>query len=121
METLKIHFSVNGLKYTLLKRNEVVALYVIGGEHTEKILHWEVCKIYIRKDQYGIREALPTNEKFGRDYSRCFIDKQKALEYYDTLSAALNRGKWTAKVVTVYYLINIWLSVITGLNVNFKQ
>ena len=73
METLETLFSMNGLPYTLLKRNEVVALYGIGGEFTDKILHWEVCKIYIRKDQCGIREALPTNKKFGRDLSRCFI------------------------------------------------
>jgi hypothetical protein len=39
MKTLKTRFSMNGLPYTLLKRNEVVALYGIGGEHTDKILH----------------------------------------------------------------------------------
>ena len=31
MKTLKTQFRLNGLPYTLLKRNEVVALYGIGG------------------------------------------------------------------------------------------
>jgi hypothetical protein len=100
MKELKTSFRLNGLTFTLLKRNEVVALYGIGSTYTDEILHWKVSKIYIRKDQYGIREALPTNEKFGRDLSRCFMDEQIALEYYDTLTATLNRGKGVAKVVT---------------------
>jgi hypothetical protein len=67
---------MNSLPYTLLKRNEVVALYGIGGTYTDKILHWEVDKIYIRKDKYGEREAIATNEQFGRDRSRCFMDEK---------------------------------------------
>lgn len=100
MNTLKTQFRMNGLPYTLLKRNEVVALYGIGGSYTDEILHWEVSKIYIRKDKYGIRESLPTNEKFGRDLSRCFMDKEKAFLYFDTLTDLLNQGKGVAKVVT---------------------
>jgi len=64
---------MNDLPYTLLRRNEVVALYGIGGAYTDEILHWEVSKIYIRKDKYGAREALPSNEKFGRDLCRCVM------------------------------------------------
>jgi len=100
MNTLKTQFRMNGLPYTLLKRNEVVALYGLGGSYTDEILHWEVSKIYIRKDKYGIRESLPTNEKFGRDLSRCFMDKEKAFRYFDTLTDLLNQGKGDAKVVT---------------------
>jgi hypothetical protein len=100
MKTLKEKVKMNGLPYILLKRNDKVALYGIGGEYTDKILHWEVSKIYIRKDIYGIREALPTNEKFGRDLSRCFMNEEKALEYFDTLTVVLNQGKGVAKVVT---------------------
>ena len=100
MKTLKEQFRMNGLLYTLLQRNEVVALYGIGGTYSDEILHWEVSKIYIRKDKYGIRESLPTNEKFGRDLSRCFMDKEKALKYFDTLTTILNPGKGVAKVVT---------------------
>jgi len=91
---------MNGLPYTLLKRNEVLALYGIGGTYTDEILHWEVSKIYIRKDKYGIRESLPTNEKFGRDLSRCFGNKEVALRYFDELTSILNQGKGVPKVVT---------------------
>jgi hypothetical protein len=100
MKTLKTHFRMNGLPYTLLKRNEVVALYGIGGIYTDEMLHLEVSKIYIRKDKYGIRESLPTNEKFGRDLSRCFMNKELALRYFDELTYILNQGKGVAKVVT---------------------
>ena len=100
MNTLKTQFRMNGLPYTLLKRNDVVALYGIGGTYTDEILHREVSKIYIRKDKYGIRESLPTNEKFGRDLNRCYMDKEKAFRYFDTLTNVLNQGKGVAKVVT---------------------
>jgi hypothetical protein len=100
MKTLKTQFRMNGLPYTLLKRNEVVALYGIGGTYTDEIHHWEVSKIYIRRDKYGIREALPTNEKFGRDLSRCFMKEELALRYFDELTSILNKGKGVAKVVT---------------------
>jgi hypothetical protein len=82
-----------------LKLNEVVAMYGIGGTYTNEIHHWEVSKIYIRKDKYGIRESLPTNEKFGKDLSRCFMDKELALRYFDELNSILNRGKGVVKVV----------------------
>jgi len=100
MKTLKTEFRMNDLPYTLLKRNEVVALYGIGVTYTDDILHWEVSKIYIRNDKYGLRESLPTNEKFGRDLSRCFMNKEKALEYYDELTNTLSLGKGVAKVMT---------------------
>jgi len=100
MKTLKTQFRLNGLPYTLLKRNEVVALYGKGGTCTDEIHHWGVSKIYIRKDKYGIRESLPTNEKFGKDLSRCFMNKELALRYFDELTSILNKGKGVAKVVT---------------------
>lgn len=91
---------MNGLPYTLLKRNEVVALYGIGGTYTDKILHREVDKIYIRKDKYGVREAIATNEQFGRDCSRCFMDEKLALEYFDELTTMLKLYQGVQKVVT---------------------
>jgi hypothetical protein len=100
MKLLKESFKLNGLPYTQMKRNDVVALYGIGGAYTDKILHWEVSKVYIRKDKYGKRESLPTNEKFGRDLSRCYMDKETAYQYFDTLTDLLNQGKGVAKVVT---------------------
>ena len=92
MKTLKTQFRLNGLPYTLLKRNEVVALYGIGGTYTDKIIHYEVDIIYIRKDKYGEREAIPSNGQFGRDRSRCFANEKLALEWYDKLTAELYQG-----------------------------
>jgi hypothetical protein len=77
------------LPYTLLKRNEVVALYGIGGTYTNKILHYEVDIIYIRKDKYGAREHIAKNDDFGRDRSRCFAREDLALNYYDELTTEL--------------------------------
>ena len=89
MNTLKTSFRLNGLPYTLLKRNDVVALYGIGGTNTDEIIHWEVDIIYIRKDKYGEREHIATNENFGIDRSRCFNSEVKALEYFDLLTSEL--------------------------------
>jgi hypothetical protein len=38
MNTLKMQFRMNGLPYTLIKRNDKVALYRIGDEFSDKIL-----------------------------------------------------------------------------------
>src|SRR4030042_6989621 len=100
MKQLKNKFRLNGLPYTLLKRNEVVALYGIGGTYTDKILHYEVCKIYIRNDKYGIRESIPSNERFGRDPSRSFNDIESALQYFDELTIKLKLCQGVPKVVS---------------------
>jgi len=92
MKILKTRFRISGLPYTLLKRNEVVALYGIGVTYTDKILHYEVDIIYKRNDKYGEREAIPSNGQFGRDRSRCFANEKLALEWYDKLTAELYQG-----------------------------
>ncbi len=89
MKILKTQFRLNGLPYTLLKRNEVVALYGIGGTYTDEILHFEVDVIYVRKDKFGEREAIADNDTFGRDRSRCFKNKDLAYQYFDKLTAEL--------------------------------
>ena len=89
MKTLNTSFRLNGLPYTLIKRNDVVALYGIGGTYTDEILHYEVDIIYIRKDKFGEREHIANNENFGIDRSRCFNNKVKALEYFDKLTEEL--------------------------------
>jgi hypothetical protein len=58
MKILKTQFSLNGLQHTLLKRNEIVALYGIGGTYIDEILHLEVDIIYIRKNKYCVRELV---------------------------------------------------------------
>ena len=55
MDTLNMQFRMNGLPYTLIKRNDKVVLYGIGKEFKDKILHWEVDIFYRRKDKYGER------------------------------------------------------------------
>ena len=86
MKILKPHFRLNDLPYTLLKRNDKVALYGIGGEFKDEILHWEVDIIYIRKDKYGEREHIAKNDDFGRDRSRCFNSKVQKPVPLTTLS-----------------------------------
>jgi hypothetical protein len=89
MKTLKEKFMLTGLPYTLLKRNDFVALFGIGGTYTDKVLHYEVDIIYHRKDKYGIREHIAKNDDFGRDRSRCFTSKDLALKYFDELTTEL--------------------------------
>jgi uridine kinase len=100
MKLLKESFRLNGLRHTQLKRNEVVALYGVGGTYTNMISHWVVCKIYHRKDKYGEREALPTNEQFGRDLSWCFNNYKSALRYFDELTTRYKLLQGVPKVVT---------------------
>jgi hypothetical protein len=106
MKQLKTSFREHGLLNTQLKRNEVVALYGVGGEYTDKILHWYVAKIYHRrhrpdkKDRTIEWESLPTPEQFSRDLSLSFVNEEFALQYFDKLTAILNNRKRPAKVVT---------------------
>lgn len=87
---LKEHFIKNGLPYTFIKRNDYVCLYGIGGTYTDKVICYEVLKIQVRNDKYGIREALPSNEQFGRDGSASFISLKQAEKYYTLLTDALS-------------------------------
>ena len=89
MKPLRAKFRLNGLPYTLLKRNEVVTLYGIGGTYNDEILCYEVSRIYIRNDKYGLRESIPSNEKFGRDGSSSFNDIELATEYFNEFTARL--------------------------------
>ena len=100
MKRLKERYRLNGLPYTLLKRNDVVALYGIGGTYTNEIILYEVCKIYIRNDKYGIREAIPSNERFGRDLSRSLKNFESALKYFDELTTKLKLSQEGHKVVS---------------------
>ena len=93
MKQLQESFRLNGLQYTLLKRNDYVALYGIAGTYTDKILSYEVDIIYIRKDQHELREGIATSGVFGRDRSRCYNNEQKALKYYDDLTTVLRKER----------------------------
>ena len=100
MKVLADKIRLNGLPYTLLKRNEVVAMYGVGGTYTDKILLYDVCKIYIRIDKYGVREAIPSNERFGRDLSRSYNNFESALKYFDELTTKLKLSQEGHKVVS---------------------
>lgn len=100
MKPLNAKFKRNGQSYTLLKRNEVVALYGIGGTYTDEILCYEVSRIYIRNDKYGLRESIPSNERFGRDSSRSFTDIESANIYFEKLTTRLKLSQKGPKVVS---------------------
>lgn len=95
MRQLQEQFRKNGLPYTLIKRNDVVALYGVGGTFTDKILHYEVCQIHQQHErvfkgvQFEAGEALPSNEQFGRDGSRAIVNREEALTYFDELTTTL--------------------------------
>ena len=66
MNTIKENFKRHGLSYTLIKRNDKLCIYGVSGTYTDKILHYEVMLIRIRNNEYGHREAIPSDEEFGR-------------------------------------------------------
>ena len=91
MEKLKESFKRKNLRYTLLKRNDHLAVFGVSGTFTDKILHFEVFLIRIRDDKYGHREALPLDEQFGRSKpDRHFQNMDEALSYFD---------EWTVKLM----------------------
>jgi len=89
MKALSEKFRKNGLQYQLIQRNEVAAIYGVSGTYTNKILHYEVCKIHIRDDKYGKRESLPSNGQFGRDGSSDILNLQDAKSYFEELVALI--------------------------------
>jgi hypothetical protein len=93
MKTLETNFRLNGLLYTLIKRNDKAALYSISGEFIDKILHWEVDVIYIRKDKFREREHIADNDTFGRDRSRCFNNEAESLKYFESLTEVLRKER----------------------------
>jgi hypothetical protein len=42
-----------------------------------------------------MREAIPSNEEFGRDKSRAIVNYQDALRYFDELTKMLHEAKIT--------------------------
>ena len=99
MKTLRQSFVKNELPYTLIIRNDKVAMYGIGGTYTDKILHYEVCRIcFNHGGAFGDAiiepsETIPSNEKFGTEGSLAIIDYNEALEYFDELTVELNTPK----------------------------
>ena len=93
MEKLKESFKRQGLRYSFLKRNDHLSVFGVSGTYTDKILHYEVMLIRIRDDQYGHREAIPSDDQFGKSKSdRHFQNIDEALAYFDEWTANLMQG-----------------------------
>ena len=95
MKKIQKHFRKNRLDYTLLKRNDKVALFLLGpAEYPDG---FEVCRIYRMKSHksFGVEfeetEKISTNDQFGRDGSGSFRDINNALKHYDKLTAKIVR------------------------------
>jgi hypothetical protein len=94
-QRLPVQFSKNGLPYRLVLRNEVVAMFGVGGIYYPDNFHYEVVKIYRVPERvlFGkLRpacEALPSNEQFGLDGSKCFVDRERAKAYFLELTTRL--------------------------------
>jgi hypothetical protein len=107
MRQLPGQFRKNELPYTLIKRNEVVALYGVGGTYTDKILHHEVCEIHYHQERevFGrileAGEALASDEKFGKDGSRAIVNREEALIYFDELTIRLKMSHVPPKGDTI--------------------
>lgn len=102
MKRLQEKFRKNGLPYTLIKRNEFVAMYGIGGTYTDKILHYEVIRIIavpeteIKGRIIPAHEAIPGNELFGKEGSKCIHNRDRAERYFleltDNLKMTMEEG-----------------------------
>ena len=68
MKTLKTQFRKNGLDYTLLKRNDKIALFQLGLSAYPD--GYEVCRIYIMRKHkaFGVdfeeSEIITSNDQF---------------------------------------------------------
>jgi len=105
MEKLKENYRRKELSYTLQKRNDKLCIYGVSKTYTDKIAHYEVMAIRIRIDKYGNREAIPSNEEFGKSKPDChFQNLAEAEEYFDRWTAKLMQGvKEKVKVVPEYH------------------
>jgi hypothetical protein len=95
MKILKTKFRKNDLFYTLIYRNDKVALYETRQEGDMTCCHYEVARIYIKPAHTAIgvefeeAEVLTSNEKFFYDGSGAFIKKDNAIKHFNELSATL--------------------------------
>jgi hypothetical protein len=102
MIPLKAIFKFNKLLYTLLKRNEYVALYGIGGTADIEAERFEVFKILIHSDESGVIELVPSNSdiQLRESQLKCFNDFKSALKYFNRLAARIKLYHRILKVIT---------------------
>ena len=79
MKQLRSEFYKNGYKYKLVKRKDHVAMFNLFLHDGDKYPEWEVCRILNRKDKYGERESIPSNEQFGFPRDGCWPNNKKHL------------------------------------------
>ncbi len=97
MKILKTHFRKNDLYYTLIFRNDKVALYETRQEEDSDLCHFEVARIYIKPAHTAVgvdfeeAEVLTSNDGFGYDGSGAFIKRDNAIKHFLKLSAKLHR------------------------------
>jgi hypothetical protein len=91
MIPLKTIFKFNKLLYTLLKRNDYVALYGIGGTPDKEAERFEVFKIIIQSDESTAIECVPSNSdlEISEGWLHCFNDYKSALKYFYKLTSWL--------------------------------
>jgi hypothetical protein len=98
MKILKITFRKNDLFYTLICRNDKVAMYETRQDKDSIRCHYEVVRIYIRPAHTAFdvdfeeAEVLTSNDQFFYDGSGSFIKKDNAMNHFLQLSKELYRG-----------------------------
>jgi hypothetical protein len=99
MKILKTHFRKNDLYYTLICRNDKVAMYETRQEKDSNRCHYEVTRIYIRPAHTDLNvdfeeaEVLTSNDQFFYDWSGAFIKKDNVMNHFLQLTKELYRGE----------------------------
>jgi len=103
VQKLKTAFRKNGLSYTLVQRNNTVAMFGVSGTFTNQILHFEVCKIKLvpAGEMFGksfpAHETIPGNEMFGKEGSAAIVQRNEADKYFEELTNRINSQKQAFK------------------------
>jgi hypothetical protein len=98
MKILKTQFRKNDLSYTLICRNDKVAMYETRQDEDSILSHYEVARIYIRPAHIAVgvdfeeAEVLTSNDQFFYDGSGAFIKRDNAMKHFLKLSKELYRG-----------------------------
>ena len=98
MKILKTTFRKNDLYYTLICRNDKVAMYETRQDKDMIRCHYEVSRIYRRPAHTAFdvdfekAEVLTSNDQFFYDGSGAFIKKDNAMKHFLQLSKELYRG-----------------------------
>jgi hypothetical protein len=99
MKILKTQFRKNDLFYTLICRNDKVAMYDTIQEKDSDRCHYEVTRIYISPAHTAFdvdfeeAEVLTSNDQFFYDGCGSFIKKDNAMKHFLQLSKELYCGE----------------------------